>query len=119
MCWLVLIQLHSHECSYSPHFFPSLSLSLSPTHSHTSTHPPSLSLILTNMHSSSLSLFLSLREAALNDLEAYIYKVKNRLTEDEDALKAVGRINISYFKSVFQLIYLSSQFSMFLFIFIY
>ena len=29
------------------------------------------------------------REAALNDLEAYIYKVKNRLSEDEDALKEV------------------------------
>ena len=35
--------------------------------------------------------YSSLREAALNDLEAYIYKVKNRLSEDEDALKEVSQ----------------------------
>jgi hypothetical protein len=33
-----------------------------------------------------------LREAALNDLEAYIYKVKNRISEDEDALKEVSEL---------------------------
>ena len=33
-----------------------------------------------------------LREAALNDLEAYIYKVKNKLSEDEDALKEVSKL---------------------------
>mmetsp|Transcript_12702 Transcript_12702/g.12343 ORF Transcript_12702/g.12343 Transcript_12702/m.12343 type:complete len:926 (+) Transcript_12702:120-2897(+) len=30
------------------------------------------------------------KEAALNDLEAYIYKIKNRLGDDEEALKAVS-----------------------------
>ena len=31
------------------------------------------------------------REAAFSDLEAYIYKVKNRISEEEDALKEVRR----------------------------
>lgn len=30
------------------------------------------------------------KEAALNELEAYIYKVKNRIMDDEDKLKAVS-----------------------------
>ena len=30
------------------------------------------------------------KEAALNDLEAYIYRVKNRISDDEEALKAVS-----------------------------
>ena len=38
-------------------------------------------------------LYQPFREAALNDLEAYIYKVKNRLSEDEDALKEVSGYN--------------------------
>lgn len=30
------------------------------------------------------------KEAALNELEAYIYKVKNRIIDDEDKLKLVS-----------------------------
>lgn len=30
------------------------------------------------------------KEAALNELEGYIYKVKNRILDDEDKLKAVS-----------------------------
>lgn len=30
------------------------------------------------------------KEAALNELEAYIYKVKNRIIDDEDQLKLVS-----------------------------
>jgi len=30
------------------------------------------------------------KEAALNDLETYIYKVKNRILDDEDKLKLIS-----------------------------
>ena len=43
-------------------------------------------------------LFLFFREAALNDLEAYIYKVKNRISEDEEDLKEVREWNRKYKK---------------------